>query len=108
MSPSERLSVAQITAKLRIDVITLYDWKMAWLFQVEVVSTSLTDTGGWGATDKFTVVRESAGLNATELSTDCRERDLYPEQVKRWQRLSGSIRPNQTMAAMPPDWWRDA
>lgn len=108
MSPSERLSVAEITAKLRIDVITLYNWKMAWLFQVEVVSTSVTDTGGWGAADKFTVVLKSAGLNATELSTDCRERDLYPKQVERWQRLSGSIRPNQTMAAMPPDWWRDA
>ena len=45
-------------------------------------------TAGWGATDKFTVVLETAGLNATELSAYCRERGLYPEQVERWRQAS--------------------
>ena len=38
--------------------------------------------------DKFTVVLETAGLNATELSAYCRERGLYPEQVERWRQAS--------------------
>ena len=38
------------------------------------------DPDGWSAVDKFTVVLETAGLNATELSAYCRERGLYPEQ----------------------------
>jgi transposase len=42
----------------------------------------------WSATDKFTVVLETAGLNATELSTYCRERGLFPEQVERWRQAS--------------------
>ena len=36
---------------------------------------------GWTAADKFTVVLESAGLNATELSDYFLEWGLFPEQV---------------------------
>ena len=50
-----------------------------------MVPASEKDPEGWGATDKFTVVLETAGLNATELSAYCRERGLYPEQVERWR-----------------------
>jgi transposase len=53
-----------------------------------VVPASEKDPEGWGATDKFTVVLETAGLNATELSAYCRERGLYPEQVDRWRQAS--------------------
>ena len=43
---------------------------------------------GWSAADKFTVVMETAGLNATELSAYCRERGLFPEQVERWRQAA--------------------
>ncbi len=43
------------------------------------------DPEGWGATDRLTVVLETTGLNATELSAYCRERTLFPEQVGRWR-----------------------
>ena len=43
---------------------------------------------GWSAADKFTVVLETAGLNATELSAYCRQKGLYPEQVDRWRQAS--------------------
>jgi transposase-like protein len=56
--------------------------------QGEVVPASEKDPEGWSATDKFTVVLETAGLNATELSAYCRERGLYPEQVERWRQAS--------------------
>lgn len=36
--------------------------------QREVVPASEKDPEGWSTTDKFTVVVETAGLNATELS----------------------------------------
>ena len=49
---------------------------------------SQKDPEGWGAADKFTVVLETAGLNATELSAYCRERGLYPEQVERWRQAA--------------------
>ena len=88
MSPPHRQSVAQISAELGIHVVTLYNWRKAWRLQGEVVPASEKDPDGWSATDKFTVVLETAGLNATELSAYCRERGLYPEQVERWRQAS--------------------
>ena len=88
MSPPMRQSVAQISAELGIHVVTLYNWRKAWRLQGEVVPASEKDPDGWGATDKFTVVLETAGLNATELSAYCRERGLYPQQVERWRQAS--------------------
>ena len=88
MSPRQRQSVAQISAELGIHVVTLYNWRKAWRLQGEVVPASEKDPEGWGATDKFTVVLETAGLNATELSAYCRERGLFPEQVERWRQAS--------------------
>ena len=88
MSPPHRQSVAQISAELGIHIVTLYNWRKAWRLQGEVVPASEKDPEGWGATDKFTVVLETAGLNATELSAYCRERGLYPEQVERWRQAS--------------------
>jgi transposase len=88
MSPPHRQSVAQISAELGIHVVTLYNWRKSWRLQGEVVPASEKDPEGWGATDKFTVVLETAGLNATELSAYCRERGLYPEQVERWRQAS--------------------
>jgi transposase-like protein len=80
--------MAQISAELGIHVVTLYNWRKAWRLQGEVVPATEKDPEGWGATDKFTVVLETTALNATELSTYCRERDLYPEQVERWRQAS--------------------
>jgi hypothetical protein len=37
------------------------------------------------AADKFTLVLETTGLNATQLSAYCRELGLYLEQVNRWR-----------------------
>ncbi len=88
MSPPQRQSVARISAELGIHVVTLFNWRKAWRLQGEVVPASKKDPEGWGATDKFTVVLEAAGLNPTELSACCRERGLYPQQVERWRQAS--------------------
>jgi transposase-like protein len=85
MSPPMRQSVSQISAELGIHVVTLYNWRKAWRLQGEVVPASEKEPEGWGSTNKFTVVLETAGLNATELSAYCRERGWYPEQVERWR-----------------------
>ena len=57
------------------------------------------DPEGWGSTDKFTVVLETAGLNPTELSAYCRERGLYPELVERWREAAqdGNEKPVLTL-----------
>ena len=49
---------------------------------------SAKDPEGWGAADKFTVVLETDGFNATELGGYCRERGLFPELVDRWRQAA--------------------
>jgi transposase-like protein len=78
-----RQSVARISQELGIHVVTLYNRRKAWRLQGEVFPATEKDPDGWSAADKFTVVLETAGLNATELSAYCRERGLYLEQLLR-------------------------
>jgi transposase-like protein len=88
------------TQELGIHVITLYKWRKAWRLQGEVVPATQKDPEAWGPADKFTVVLESAGLNATELGGYCRERGLFPEQVGRWRQAAqdANAQPLLTMA----------
>ena len=68
MHPPYRQSVARISEELGIHVMTLYKWRKAWRLHGEVVPSSEKEPEGWSAADKFTLVLESAGLNATEIS----------------------------------------
>ena len=88
MSPPQRQSVARISEELCIYVITLYKWRKSWRLKGEVVPASEKEPEGWSAADKFTVVLETAGLNATELSAYCRQKGPYPEQVVRWRQAA--------------------
>jgi len=44
-----------------------------------------TTPSGWCAADKFAAVVETAAMNETEISTYCRERGLYAEQIGEWR-----------------------
>ena len=100
MGPPHRQSVTEIAQELGIHVITLYKWRKAWRLQGEVVPATQKDPEGWGPADKFTVVLETAGMNATELGAYCRERGLFPEQVVRWRQAAqdANAQPLLTMA----------
>jgi transposase-like protein len=100
MSPPNRQSVVEIARELGIHAITLYKWRKAWRLQGEVVPATEKEAESWSAADKFTVVLEPAGLNATELGGYCRERGLYPEQVDRWRKAAqdANAQPLLTMA----------
>jgi len=77
--------VLQIPEGLDIHQSTLYKWRSNWRLRGDVVPASEMQLEGWSATDKFTVVVETAGFNATELSGYCLERGLLTELVVRWR-----------------------
>ena len=85
MSPPNRQDVPQISNELGIHQSTLYKWRSNWRLRGDVVPASEMQPEGWSATEKFTLVVETAGFNATELSSYCLERGLLTEQVDRWR-----------------------
>ena len=98
MSPPNRQDVPQISKSLGIYRSTLYQWRSNWRLHGEVVPASEKDPESWSAADKFTVVVETAGFNATELSSYCRERGLFLEQVDRWRQTAQDANAVLTMA----------
>ena len=68
MGLPQRQSVVQISQEFGIHVATLYNWQHHWRLQGEVVPASAKGPEGWSAADKLTLVLETAGFNATELS----------------------------------------
>jgi len=40
---------------------------------------------GWTSRDKFAAVLESAAMNEADLAAYCRNRGLFPEQIKAWR-----------------------
>ena len=97
MSPPNRQDVPQISKELGIHRSTLYQWRSNWRLQGEVVPASEKDPDSWSAADKFTVVVETAGFNATELSSYCRERGLFLEQVDRWRQTAQDANANAVL-----------
>ena len=88
MKPTNSQDVPQITKELGIHRSTLNQWRSNWRLSGEVVQASEKNPVSWSAADKFTVVLETAGFNATELSSHCRERGLFAEQVDRWRQTA--------------------
>ena len=97
MSPPNRQDVPQISKELGIHQSTLYKWRSNWRLRGDVVPASEKDPDRWSAADKFTVVLESAGFNATELSSYCRERGLFLEQVDRWRQTAQDANANAVL-----------
>jgi transposase len=46
---------------------------------------SSTNSGDWTAEEKFSIVIDTAKLSEIELSEFCREKGLFPAQVKQWK-----------------------
>ena len=89
------LSLRQFAKLESINLSTLYSWRDKYL----KVGSSLAESNnldGWSPEQKFSIVLETSALSEIELSEYCREKGLYPEQVKEWKQ--SCIAGNQTQA----------
>lgn len=83
--PPHNLSVAELSRQEGISDVTLYTWRKEAIARGEVVSGSGKLPEHWPAEAKLATVIETATLSEIELSQYCREKGLYPEQVKAWR-----------------------
>ena len=83
--PPHSLSVAELSRREGISDVTVYTWRRQAKAGGEGVSRNGKLAEKWPAETKLAVVIETATLSEVELSHYCREKGLYPEQVKAWR-----------------------
>jgi transposase-like protein len=87
------LSLRNIADELCIPSATLHGWKRKYQMIKNDSETVNTPAESWTPEEKFAVVLESATLSEVELNAYCREKGLYPGQIKTWR--EACIRGNQ-------------
>lgn len=87
------LSLRHISDELGIPRATLHGWKRQYQLIKGDCETINTPAESWTPEAKFAVVLESATLSEVELNAYCREKGLFPGQIKTWR--EACIRGNQ-------------
>jgi transposase-like protein len=85
MLPPNNRTIKELSAEEGISEATLYNWRKAARAEGRLLPDGEKTPQGWGSGDKFAAVVETAAMNEAELSAYCRERGLYPEQVRQWR-----------------------
>jgi transposase-like protein len=83
--PPHNLSVAELSRQEGISDVTLYAWRKQAMAGGNVVPGSSSIPKDRSAEAKLAAVIETATLSEAGLSQYCREKGLYPEQIKAWR-----------------------
>lgn len=83
--PPHNQSVTEVAQAEGISEATLYNWRTQAKQQGSPVPGSGKTSDNWSAEAKLAVVIETAAMSESELNEYCREKGLYPEQVKEWK-----------------------
>jgi transposase-like protein len=85
MLPPNNKTIKELAQEEGISEATLYNWRKTARGEGRLLPDGETTPAGWCAADKFAAVVETAALNEARLSAYCRERGLYPEQIRQWR-----------------------
>ena len=83
--PPNNRPVPEVSKEEGICEATLYNWRSEVKDKGVPVPGSGKRSDGWSAEAKFAVVIETSTMSESELSEYCREKGLYPDQVKGWK-----------------------
>lgn len=82
----EDVTVMDVQRETGVGINTLYRWRDKALNEKGLsATTKYKNADKRSSQDKFTVVLETANLSEIEFSEYCREKGIYPEQVKEWK-----------------------
>lgn len=82
---SREETMADISRDTGINPNTIAKWRDNAQQKGLSITTKYKKADKWSSSDKFQVVLETANLNEIEFSEYCREKGIYPEQVKEWK-----------------------
>ena len=83
--PPLNMTVTEVAKQENISVQTLYNWRKCIRSEGKPVPGKTKTSEQWSSEAKLAVVIETATFNEVEVSTYCREKGLYPEQIKGWK-----------------------
>lgn len=100
MSPQNR-SIAQLSKEEGISDVTLYTWRKQAREKGLDVPNQKSKSEKWSSAARFAVVLETASMNAVQLSSYCRQKGLYTEQIAEWKHncLAANARAESTRKA---------
>lgn len=84
LAPNNK-AIADISKEEGISEGTLYNWRKAARAEGRLMPDGDSAPAGWCAADKFAAVVETAAMNEAQLSSYCRQKGLYPEQIRQWR-----------------------
>ncbi len=85
MLPPHNQSAPEVAESEGISQATLYNWRNQAKQQGAPVPGNGKTSDRWSAEAKLAVVIETAALSESRLSEYCRQKGLYPEQVREWK-----------------------
>lgn len=83
--PPENKTIKELAKEEGISQGTLYSWRNGARAAGRLMPAGESLPEGWSSADKFATVVETAAMNEAALSAYCRQRGLYPEQIKEWR-----------------------
>ena len=85
MLPPNNLAIGELAKQEGISEATLYNWRQQARNEGRLMPDADDTPEGWSSRDKFAAVLETAVLSEAEIAEYCRQRGLFPEQLKRWR-----------------------
>jgi transposase-like protein len=85
MLPPHNEKVVDLARETGVPKDTLYTWHARLSRHTENAGNSGGDAG-LSSEEKFAIVLETAAMNEHELSVYCREKGLYPQQIRTWRK----------------------
>jgi len=80
-------SIADIAIAEGISAKAIYSWRNALKKKGRLLPAKpgTTSESRWSSQDKFMAVLETAAMNQEDISQYCREKGMYPDDIKQWR-----------------------
>jgi transposase-like protein len=85
MLPPHNMALRRLSQEEGISEGTLSRWRQEARSRGRFLPDANAGPDGWTTRDKFAAVVEAAPMNEVQLSEYCRQRGVYPEQLRAWR-----------------------
>jgi transposase len=83
--PPHNKTYTELSKEEGVPATTIYTWIKKRTRVDTMSSKSVKASGIWSVEARFSAIVETATLSEVELGEYCREKGLYPEQLKQWK-----------------------